>query len=282
MSENLTDTAAAIEAGRKITDAKTRITWIEHPLDAKIRVPLSIDSDNNLGVDTAALEELDRRFEERPRVGTTILTEVDAYIAHLNRWGSEDTVVYADTSQMSFTAVLDDHPAGVGAAAARAHRASYACPRSEAWQTWTELDGELQSQTKFADFIESRLEDLVGGTGYPAPLDVLQVGRKLNILTKGEFRREINPTNGDSIFVCKTETDAQSTQIPRAFLIAIPVFDGGDRYQLEARVRFALAEGRAVFSFTLHRRGEIERDAFNEVRQKIAKETGRLVLAGTP
>jgi hypothetical protein len=34
--------------------------------------------------------------------------------------------------------------------------------------------------------------------------------------------------------------------------------------------------------YTLHRRSEIERDAFNGVRATIESATGRLLLAGTP
>ena len=279
--KNLTDTAAAVEAGRELAAATLRTTSLVHPLDRNIAIPLVTKGDS-VAIASEALAELDARWARRPRTGSSALTEVDSFVAHIKRWGSEATVVYADNAAMSFVAVLDDHPADPRTTAARAHRATYACPRSNEWITWTALDSKAQSQTQFADFIESRLEDLTGAAGYPTPVEVLQVGRSLNILTKGTFQREINPTNGDSILVCKTETDSGSTAIPRAFMLAIPVFDGGVRYQVEARVRFALVEGRPSFSFTLHRRSEIERDAFGEVRAKVAKETGRLVLAGTP
>lgn len=277
-----TDTQAAVDAGRASATANSRITHIEHPLDPKIRVPLVLDVHQQPSCPSDALAELDTRYAKRPRAGTTQLTEVDSLIAHVLRWGSEQTVIYADTAALSLTAVLDDHPADPTTTAARQHRAHYACPRSAEWTAWTALDSKPQGQTQFADFIESRLEDMVGGPGYPAPTDVLQVARTLNIMTTGQYRREINPTNGDYVFTAKQDTDSKSTQIPRAFLIAIPVFDGGTRYQIEARVRFTLTENRPAFSFTLYRRAEIERDAFGEVRAKVAKETGRLVLAGVP
>jgi uncharacterized protein YfdQ (DUF2303 family) len=286
--QNLTDTAAAIEAGIACTVANNRWTLVEHPEDSSIAIPICVN-DGMVSMMDGVLAEIDKRWRDRPRAGATTLTEVDSFIAHLVRWGSESTVVYANTAAMSFEAVLDDHPPDEHTTAARQHRASYTCPRSAEWLAWTQLDGKPMGQVAFADLIESRLEDMVDGSkvtppveGFPRPLDVLQVARSLNILTKGTFQREVNPTNGDSIFVCKTETDAKSTQIPRAFMLGIPVFDGGKRYPIESRVRFALIEGRPSFSFTLHRRAEVERDAFGEVRAKVAKDTGRLVLAGTP
>jgi len=282
VSENPSDTAAAVKAGADTVKVADRVTWVAHPQDPDVKVPISITAGGGIALMGDVLAVLDKRFVEAPRANTTKLTEVDSLIAHLKRWGSDATVVYADSVSFVLEAVLDDYPADATTDAMRAHRAVYACPRSPEWVAWCAWDGKAMNQTTFADFIESRLEDMVGADGMPKPTDVLMVARQLNILTKGTFQREINPTNGDSIFVCKTETDAKSTQIPRAFMIGVPVFEGGTRYQVEARVRFALVEGRPAFSYTLHRRAEIERDAFGEVRAKVAKETGRLVLAGTP
>ena len=62
----------------------------------------------------------------------------------------------------------------------------------------------------------------------------------------------------------------------------VVVFEGGVRYSVECRVRFAITEGVPAFSFTMHRRKEIERDAFNAVRLKVGEQTKRLILAGTP
>lgn len=113
-------------------------------------------------------------------------------------------------------------------------------------------------------------------------VEMLKVARELHIRTKGTFQREVNPTTGDFILVNKNETETGSTVIPRAFALAIPVFEGGERYQVEARVRFQLTGSGPMFSFTMHRRAEIERDAFDGVRQIIAVGTERPVLAGTP
>lgn len=175
------------------------------------------------------------------------------------------------------------HPEGASSKAAwRQHRAVYTCPRSPEWKAWSEQDGRPLAQEAFADFIEARLEDLKAGEGYPKPLDVLQMARHLVMHQKGTFKRKIDPTNGNGILINKVENDAGSTVIPRAFQLAIPVFEGGTRYLIEARVRFAIAEGRPVFSYTLHRRKEIERDAFNKVRSKFQAATAVVVLAGTP
>lgn len=274
---------SAVKAGVRSASLDERVGEATHPDLESVKVPVAVDADGNVRVSTAIVEALDSRMPwPRRRTGRTQLTDAVSFVAFVKRWGDANAVIYANTDAMQFVAVMNETPAGPSGQAWRDHRASYSCPRDPAWVAWTALDGKALSQTQFADFLEERLADLVAADGFPRPMDMLAVARALNIKTKGTFQREMNPTNGDYLFVHKSETTEDSTQIPRAFLLAVPVFEGGPRYQIEARVRFVINEGRPAFSFVLHRRAEIERDAFNEVRTAIASGTGALVLSGTP
>lgn len=277
-----------LEAGEAAGGVTARVTWLEHPEDDTIKIPIALEHSEDgsqVIVLESAIKAMDARRGGPPRrSGITRLTEVDSFIAHVLRWGGTDTVIYADTAALAFTAVLDEHPAGPenGDTAWREHRAHYACPRSAEWKAWTEREGKPMSQGEFGDWIEARLEDLVSSKGKPAPTEVLMMARQLHIKTKGTIERVVDPVSGDYSMINKSETEPSSTLIHRAFDLAIPVFEGGARYQLEARVRFAVTEGRPAFAFVLHRRAEIERDAFLEVRTKVAAETKMLLLAGTP
>ncbi len=276
---------SALEAGEVLAALAPRMATLAHPEIPEIEIPIILDSTGTPLVFEAALATLDARADgPRRRKGTHRFTEVVSLIDYAKRYGNPaEAIVYADTAALAFVIVFDEHPPGndVADAAWREHRASYACPRSPEWLAWTALDGKAMTQEAFADFIEGRLEDLATGDGFPRATDVLTMARNLMIRTKGTFQREFNPTNGDSVLVNKTETDTGSTPIPRAFLLGIPVFEGGERYSVEARVRFGFVEGRPAFSFTMHRRKEIERDAFQAVRSQIAIATGIAVLAGS-
>lgn len=281
---------------REAVDIEKRFVEVAHPDDESCAVVAVLVTDRDGDTTTSRVQladdiqtELDRRMPgPRRREGTVHLQDVDSFCHYLSRYQRpESSVVYADVQRMMFVAVLDEHPiaqpdADVVSTSWRGFRASYTCPRSPEWQVWTANDGKEMRQEQFADFLEARLEDLAAADGMPKPVEMLTVARQLNIKTKGEFRREINPTNGDYILVNKTETTSDSTQIPRAFAIAIPVFEGGERYQVEARVRFACGEAGPRFSYTLHRRVEIERDAFKGVRDTIASTTKLPILSGTP
>lgn len=285
-----------LKAGEAAGGVTARVTWLEHPEDDSIKIPIALEHSEDgsqVLVLESAIKAMDARRGGPPRrTGITRLTEVDSFIAHVLRWGCADTVIYADTAALAFTAVLDDHPAGPenGDTAWREHRAHYACPRSAEWKAWTDREGKPMSQGEFGDWIEARLEDLVLGkgtdgkaiAGAPAPTAILMMARQLHIRTKGTYERVIDPTTGDYSMVSKSETEPGSTVIHRAFWIAIPVFEGGHRVQIEARVRFAVTEGRPSFAFVLHRRAEVERDEFMAVRAKVAAETKMLLLAGNP
>lgn len=274
----------AFAAGKLSMDPARRAAMILDP-DTKRHVPIVIAEDGpgrvyvQVGEQIAAYLEKTADKPARAK-GTATLLDLQSFCDHVNRYKQAATsIVYADVAAFSLTAVYNEAADRLNPAW-RDHRAVYTCPRSPQWLVWTSRDGKAQEQEEFADFIEANLADLAATKGFPTPVDVLQVARDLTVLTKGTYQRQINPTTGAGILVCKTETETGSTEIPRAFALAIPVFDGGAPYHVEARVRFTLANGKPTFAYQLHRRIEIERDAFYDARRTVAENTGLSVWAG--
>lgn len=283
MNEELeNEVQSALGAGRELAAVEDRIMWFGDANGPQVPVSYAHGA-ATLAVDILkAIEE--RREHPTHRHGTRTLTEVSSFIEAVNRWSSESTVIYANAADFRLEAVLDENPAGAAHAVApdwRKDRIVYTCPRSSEWLAWTAIDGKEMPQAAFGDFLESRYEDIMVADGYPKPLEVLTVSRKLSVKTRGEYTREHDPTTGNHVLVSKSENTSDSTPIPRAFKIAIPVFEGGVRYEVEARVRMRV-DGGALFTLILHRRKEVERLAFDGVRAGVGHETKRLVLAGTP
>lgn len=273
MAENIidiiaSDVAAAVEAGRQSQDIEARLGEV-HGIPVAL-VQRGSETRIEILQDVLKAEE-ERGATPRRRRGTHVLTELDSFIAIVNRYKTADTVVWADIERLAVTAVFNEHQVGPAFSDAgwRDHRAAYQCPRSAEWIAWTAQDGKTMAQDAFADWIEQRMEDLTAASGYPAPTEVLKVARDLQVHTKGTFSRSFDPTTGTGHLLCKTDNESTSTPIPRAFMLGIPVFQGGARYAVEARIRFAMIDGRPTFTVVLHRRGEIERDAFADVRKAV-------------
>ncbi len=239
---------AAFKLGVRQNNLEPRLRFITHPFDDGVAVPVRMERGTD-GQETVRLaDDVLGALEKRAggparRAGTFRLTELASFLGYVNRYKSAnkpvdpsleaegislagESVVYADTKAFAVTCVFDDHPPGdcSGDAAWREHRAIYTCPRSAEWLAWTEHDGQPLGQVAFGDFLEERLADLTAGEGYPRPLEVLEMARRLQIKMRGEFKREIDPTTGTQTLINSTQHETGSTVIHRAFELTIPVF----------------------------------------------------------
>ncbi|MEQ9322993.1 MAG: DUF2303 family protein [Polyangiaceae bacterium] len=281
----LNNIEAAVVAGKQAAGISPRL----HTLGSgDVTIPLFlVEHDQNLKVPTEALAEFDARLPEpRRRKGTARHTELDSFIEHVNRFKGGPTTVWADIHGVQLTAIYDYHPQA-GAAWCE-HRAIYTCPLTDQWREWNAISGNLMSVAEFGEFIEAHRDELTSGTdkdgnAYPAPAAVEEMAMNLHIQTKGTYTRKVNKRTGDFELTCKQETDEKvSTEVPRAFLLALPVFEGGDAFEVEARVRLVLREGNAKLGVVLHRADEVLRVAFGEVRKAVADKCEVPVFAGSP
>lgn len=282
MTEEYEGIAAAIEAGKELAEASDRIVDIGITDDKM--VPVAIVP-NGFSVHTLdkAIAFADNRAE-RPRaiIGVSDHTELDSFLAHIEAFKNADSAVWADITGPSVTAIYNYHARGKPAWGD--HRANYSCPKSDEWSIWTAHSERRMSQDAFSDFIEERFDDITSpkdGEDGATAVDVLEMARNLAIHTKGRFERKIDKVTGENSMVCKEEHSETSTKIPRRFFIAIPVFENGVKYRVEARMRFRMQDGRPSFGFSLHRVPEILRDAFKEICESVRSVTGLPVYAGT-
>lgn len=290
------NTQAALDAGRAIATAEAKLIHVDADAEGQPAIPVAILKGQN-GEQAIVLSEalaLADARAEKPRAitGTAVLTDIDSFIAHVNRFKNPDSAVFADRAAVKLQAVYDYHlpsskASSVGApgnARWRKHRATYACPLSRQWKLWIAHNEQPFGQEDFGTFIDDNMVDLASGvTGedFPAPASLLQMARNLVVRSKGTFERKLNPTTGEATLITKDEHEPESTKIYRAFLIGIPVFEGGDPYRVEARLRFSLASGRPQFSYSLFQWERHIEDAFGEICDNVRKGVELPVFFGT-
>lgn len=258
------------------------------------------------GRDIRSLKPLIDEFRTKPerRKGTATIGDTDSLIAHLRRFASGESAVFANPSktQPSFTAVYDYHPATSDATTADwlGHRAVYAPALSDEWKVWAGANGREFGQDDFARFIEDHITDIVppdlsgkiveqfvtvvqGDLAQPG--DILGLSRGLQVNVESTVKQATTLSSGEiSVIYDEQHRDGAGApiKVKNLFQIAVPVFYAGALYRLTARLRYRIRNGSLVWSYHLYRPELTFDDAFRGIVEKITSETDVPVFIGAP
>lgn len=211
--------------------------------------------------------------------GIVIVGDADSFSRYFNAHASGHSQIYARINPPRFVGVLNDH--GTDSAGWQDHRVAYDCPFSVEWKEWAGSDKKTMKQAEFADFIERNLPDIVEPTG----ADMLEISRTLEAKKKVNFASGIRLANGQTELTYEEEIQGTSAkgklQIPEIFKIGIAVLEGGEPYQVEARLRYRITDASLVMWYELVRSHKIIEDAVNAVWEHIGVETNRRIYNGS-
>lgn len=278
--ENDKQISAAFAAGASTVGAEGRVANYEG-------LPLVAEGN---GIHVHLMGDLVKALDERApfprrRRGSTTITELMSFCDFVNRHkvGHEKrTVAHADTAHSRVRVVFNASD-DAGAAGWADDVVTYTCPLTDEWKFWNDIAGRGLGQVAFAELLDAHLDDLAGGenTPYPAPAALLEMARNLLIEQRGKIQRKLDPVLGQTLLVQETENGPQATKIPRAFGLGIRVFEGGARWQVEARLSMAIRDGLPVFTIKLHNADVVLKTAFDDVRKTVAESCGIPVYAAS-
>lgn len=251
------------------------------------------------------------RDSPRYRRGTAAMTSIDSFIQHVNRFGDDDTAVFADDKRDApkLTAVLDYHRADAegerGEYRHGKHRTTFAFPLSDEWKAWTKANSTVMTMGQFALFLEDRIGDIaIAGDEFPddiarfvnvnggvdsiadfATLVELSRGLKVYESAQVEEATNLNSGEGHIRFSVEHETRGRSggtVKVPTMFFIAIPIFKKGPFYRIGARLRYRKTAEGVKFWFDLYREDRSFDHAFAEAVERVDMETPATVFYGAP
>lgn len=216
------------------------------------------------------LEDLEE-FQDRPRraTGTFTAHSIESFLSYFNRFGDPNSVIFCDMESNKLVARLNHHEVGDKPRHGD-HQAKYTAPYSLEWQRWKKADGNRMTQIDFAFFMEENASDVVD----PDAATMIEVSQSLKATKKGQFVSDQRLSNGSIQFTYDESIDAttgrKKLQVPETFVIGVPIFYGGPRYKLDARLRFRIGDdGKLAMWFDLHRAMHAERQAFEDVVEKV-------------
>lgn len=220
------------------------------------------------------------------------MRDADSFIEYVKRHGSlTDCTIWclADYVQgkIAFTGIINDHGADDTKPAWRDHRAMFSPEFSEEWRRWTAFNKKQLSQTEFAAFIEDNLKDIASpdGSGLPSGAAMLEMALSFEATQDMRFKSAIRLSNGGVNLSFVQDDDAQTLQkmsVFERFAIGVPVFWNGDAYQIDARLRYRVRDGKLAFWFELIRADKVLEAAATTVISTIKEKTGNPFFFGNP
>lgn len=262
------DIAAAIEAGKEI--GAMQILYIKGV--PAVMLPS--------GMELKQLPELmhvPQRIKQHIKTNTTT-----SFIDYFNEFATDNSIILCDSDAGSFEGVIDYH-GETEMPEWCAHKVSFTCKETKEWQAWNESNGTRMDQVQFAFFLEQNLDEI----RRPAAAQMLEIALTLKANTKLNFESGNRLSDGQVQFKYHEELDGSAgpkgdIKIPEAFGLGMRVFEGGDAFEMEARFRYRIREGKVVMWYDLVRPHKVRRAAVDDVFTKInASAKARMILHGT-
>ena len=300
---------------RLTRDGQQKVQFVVQTQPAQDNAALAVVPE---GVEVISVRKLLDEFLERPRrkEGTAVLQTVESFIDHVQRHKDEHTAIFADrtSGNPKLVAVLDYHekdtvapPEGPDDKAKRTvgrprfgrHQSKYAFPFSDEWVAWTGQNGKEMGQGDFAELLENRCVDVLDpsraqdpvkeyvatiGCHFASPSKLMELSRGLTVRVGMKLQNQVSLASGEANLSFATEhTDDKGAplKVPGAFLVGIPVFRGGDRYQLVARLRYRIRDGVLKWAYELARSQAVYDAAFDDALQLVKEKTKLDVFVGT-
>ncbi|MCD8547128.1 MAG: YfdQ family protein [Aeromonadaceae bacterium] len=223
------------------------------------------------GYELRDLESL-RDNPSRVKASVKVLTQ-QALVGYLERFSTDDSVIFADVSNKRITGIIDYHSATL--AEWCSHKAMYDCPLSEAWKAWTSVDKRSMGQLEFAEFLENRIADIAPvGEVYAGPsgAELLEMVLVFQETRKSEFKsvRRLNDGTFSVAFSDQNNGSGQAA-LPEKIKLSIQPFHNGKHYLVECRVRYRLRDGELKLWVELIEPDVTIEHAFNTVVDEVSK-----------
>ena len=258
------------------------------------------------GLSLHSMKRFRDELRDRPerREGTAQFTVLESFCEHANRFKDEHSAIFADdtASAPKLVSVLDYHEKeAAGSPRFGKHRGVYAFPLSDEWNAWQAKQGKALPQEAFAELLEDRLADVVDpanagettraiaediGLTLASPSRLMTLARGLALRVDTKIANAVNLSNGEvQLTYDEVHRDKESgspLNVPGAFVIGIPVFRGGDRFQILARLRYRVSGGAIHWTVQLHRLDVTFDAAFKDACEAARELTELPLFYGTP
>lgn len=210
------------------------------------------------------LQSVEHLRDEPKRIVETIsLSTKDSFIGYVNNFKGEKTSIMADVNLQKITASIDYHRRDTPSRST--HKAIYECSKSRQFESWLSKNDSWLSQIDFANFVEDNIAHLRN----PAGAAMLELITKFNQTKKSAFSSNVRLNNGMVQLSYSEDEDKGNFEMPEMFVLAIPIFQNGVTYSVNARIRTDIREQKLFFKYKLVDSQSYVEQAFTEVCNEL-------------
>lgn len=284
-------------------DEKVKMSETQAIVDLASKIcPVEIASNDDESIRRVALppgwefKEIDEEnllMHPRRKKGNASLKDSESFINYINRHKNHPyTTIYCDQdysqSKVNFTCIFNDHAyqsqgGEYSYPSWRDFTAKYTPKFSEEWNRWVGGNKRQFTQLEMAEFIEENLSDIAAAEGMPTGSELLEMATSFEANQDMRLKSAIRLQSGGVNMNFVQDDDGQTLVRMKLFekiAIGIPVFWGGDAYQIAARLRYRVKEGRLTFWYELIRSDKVLEHATKELIKKIESGTSVPLFMG--
>lgn len=262
------------------------------------------------GMTIESLKHLTDEHKDKPdrREGTTSLSSTASFIEYTNRFKGENTVIFgackiSDDSHCEritagFTTIFDYHKEGGSMVDAdyKGYRAKQEIAISRELKSWLRNDNSKMDQAEFSHFLEDRLPDMaapneddkakIAGLSpkFADPITILELSRDLEIYANESVTAKNRLQSGEVEIKFTSEHvdgSGKPITIPDFFVVAVPIFEGGDRIRIPVRLRYRLGGGSVKWFYEMYKVDDALHEGFQNAIGEVIEATQLPFFDGT-
>jgi uncharacterized protein YfdQ (DUF2303 family) len=206
---------------------------------------------------------------------------------YVNKYAGHDgaTMAFADLSSATIQAVLDYHRPDKNEPRWCEHLVNFTLTETREWRQWMKMNERSMPQVEFAEFLEDRIVDVID----PPAADLMSLVQTLEAKRNVNFSSAVRLENGTIDLTY--EEDIQTTgrkagggkgkvEVPPKIKLGIRPFEGLDKWEVEARLRYRLKEGSVIFWYAIVEPDRVREAAFDEQVEQFEKDCNIRCIRG--
>ena len=189
-----------------------------------------------------------------------VVRDADSFKAYFDKWAHDKAELYADETRAKVRAIFDEHEVD-----------STGDPIPREWKAWSKSDKQKMDQVAFAEFLEDRMIEITSMDG-TALMDLVT---KFQVIRTAAFGSVKHLSTGEFSIAYSEENQNGSVEMPDRITIGVPVFERGDKWEVEARLRYRVYQGELSLWYEMIEPWRVVEEAFKGVVADIEEGTSR-------